>query len=78
MRLHCHVSVQVVQSTIGLFAAVPATLVHALNFFVAPPGTLMLLRARNGNERINGGERVAALETRQSVLSMGMRVRANT
>jgi len=66
MRLHSHVSVQVVQSTISLLAAVPTTLVHALDFFVAPPGTLVLLCARNGHERVNGGERVAALEkTRQ-------------
>lgn len=51
-----------VQCTISLLAAVPTTLVHALNFFVATPGTLVLLRAGNGHERVNGGERVAALK----------------
>jgi len=70
MRLHCHVSVQVVQCTISLLAAVPTTLVHALDFFIAPSGTLVLLRARNRHERVYGRERVAALEkTRQSSLN---------
>jgi len=67
----------VVQSTICLLAAIPATFVHALDFLVAPPGTLVLLRARDGDERVNGGERVAALITRQSGVSIDVRVYKN-
>ena len=63
-----------VKGTIGLLAAIPAALVHALNFLVAPPGTLVLLRTRNGNERVNGGERVTALKTRQSRISIDARI----
>lgn len=51
-----------VQCTISLLATVPTTLVHALNFFVAAPGTLVLLRAGDRHERVNGGQRVTALE----------------
>lgn len=53
MRLHGDVSIQVVQCTVGLFAAVPATLVHALNFFISSPRSLVLLRAWNRDERVN-------------------------
>jgi hypothetical protein len=78
MRLHRHVSVQVVQCTISLLAAVPTTLVHALDFFIAPSGTFVLLRARDWHERVYGGERVAALEkTRQSSVPIGVRIRAD-
>ena len=50
-----------VERAISLLAAIPATLVHALNFFVASSGTLVLLCAGDGNERVDGGKRVAAL-----------------
>lgn len=50
VRLHGDVRVQVVQSTIRLFTTVPAALVHALDFFVSPTWSLVLLCARNGNE----------------------------
>lgn len=62
MRLHSDVRVQMVESSVGLFTAVPAALVHALNFFIATSGPLVLLRAWNGNERVDGRERVAALQ----------------
>lgn len=55
VRLHCDVSVQMVESTIGLLAAVPATLVHALNLFISPARALVLLRARNWNKRVHRG-----------------------
>jgi len=48
VRLHCDVRVEMVQGTIGFFAAVPATLIHTLNFFVTPARSLVLLRARDG------------------------------
>ena len=51
-----------IQRAICLFATIPSTLVHALDFFVAPSRTLVLLRARNRHERVNGGERVDALK----------------
>lgn len=50
VRLHRDVRVKVVQSTICLLAAVPATLVHALNLFVASTRSLVLLRAWNWYE----------------------------
>jgi hypothetical protein len=48
VRLHCDVRVQVVQSTVGLFASVPAALVHALNLLIAAARSLVLLRTWNG------------------------------
>jgi len=53
MRLHGYVSVQVVQCAVGLFATVPAALVHALDFLVSSAWTLVLLSTRNGDERVN-------------------------
>jgi hypothetical protein len=53
MRLHCHVSIQVIQGAIGLFAAIPAALVHSLNFLVSTTRSLVLLRARNRNKGVN-------------------------
>jgi hypothetical protein len=50
-----------VKRAVGLFATVPATLVHALNFFIAPAGSLVLLRTRNWDKRVDGGERVSSL-----------------
>jgi hypothetical protein len=53
MRLHGHMSIQVVQSAIGLFTTMPATLVHALDLFITSSGPLVLLRTGNGNEGIH-------------------------
>jgi hypothetical protein len=53
MALHRHVRVQMVQSTVGLLAAVPTALVHALDLLVSPAGALVLLGTRNGDERVN-------------------------
>lgn len=53
VRLHSDVGVEMVQSAVGLFATIPATLVHALNFFIPSSRTLMLLRAGDRHERIN-------------------------
>jgi hypothetical protein len=61
VRLHCDVCVQMVKGTIGLLAAVPAALVHALNLLVATTRALVLLGTWDGNERVHGGERVSAL-----------------
>ena len=62
MLLHVNVSVQMVQSAVRLLAAIPATLVHALNLLIAAPRALVLLRARNRHERVDGGQRVASLQ----------------
>jgi len=64
VRLHRHVSVQMIERAICLFAAIPTTLVHPLNLFVTPSGTLVLLRTRDRNKRVHGGKRVTALSTR--------------
>ena len=61
MRLHGDVGVQVVQCPVGLFATVPAALVHALNFFVSPARSLMLLRTGNWNKRIDSRQRMSTL-----------------
>jgi hypothetical protein len=45
--------IKVVQSTIGLFAAIPAAFIHPFNLFVPPSRALMLLRTGNGNERVH-------------------------
>lgn len=60
VRLHCDVSVQMVESAVGLLAAIPAALVHTLNLLVAATGALMLLSTWDGDERIDGRERVSA------------------
>lgn len=43
MGLHGDMGIQVVQSTVGLFTAVPAALVHALNLLVTATWSLVLL-----------------------------------
>jgi hypothetical protein len=53
MRLHRDVRVQMIERAIGLLAPVPATLVHALDLFIAPTRSLMLLRAWNRYERVD-------------------------
>jgi hypothetical protein len=53
MRLHRDVRVQMIERAIGLLAPVPPTLVHALDLFVAPARSLMLLRAWNRYERVD-------------------------
>lgn len=53
MALHRHVSVEMIQRAICLLATIPTALVHALNFFIAPSGSLMLLRSGNWDERVD-------------------------
>jgi hypothetical protein len=36
-------SIQMIQGAVGLFTAIPATLVHALDFFISSTNTLVLL-----------------------------------
>jgi hypothetical protein len=50
VRLHCNVRIQMVQCAVGLLAAVPSALVHALDFFISPTWSLMLLCTRNGHK----------------------------
>jgi len=61
VRLHCDMRIEMVQGAVGFFASVPATLVHALNLLVTPARSLVLLRAGNGDKRVNGRERVTSL-----------------
>lgn len=51
--LHGDVGVEMVQSAVGLFTTVPATLVHALDLLISSSRTLVLLRAGDGHERVN-------------------------
>lgn len=53
MRLHGDVSVEMVQGTIGLFTAIPTTLVHALDLFISSTRTLVLLGAWDRDEGVN-------------------------
>ena len=53
MRLHGYVRIEMVKCAVRLFTAVPATLVHALNFLVPAAWALMLLRAGDGHERVD-------------------------
>lgn len=53
MRLHGDVGIEMVQSAVGLFATVPATLVHALDLLISSSRTLVLLRPGDGHERVN-------------------------
>jgi hypothetical protein len=53
MRLHRNVRIQMVKSPIRLLAAVPPALVHSLDFFIAPPWALVLLRAWNWDKRVD-------------------------
>jgi hypothetical protein len=39
-----------IERAVSLLTAIPATLVHSLNLFVAPSGTLVLLCARDGDK----------------------------
>ena len=50
-----------VQCAIGLFAPLPPAFVHALDFFVTATGALVLLRARDGDERIYLRQRMRIL-----------------
>lgn len=58
MRLHSNMCVQVIEGAVRLLAALPPTFVHSLNLFIATSWALVLLCARNGNERVNLRERV--------------------
>jgi len=52
MGLHGDMSIEVVQRAVSLLAAIPTTLVHALNFLVTSTGSLVLLGTRDRNERV--------------------------
>lgn len=58
VRLHGDMGVQVVQSTICLFATIPSTLVHTLDLFVSTARTLMLLSTGNRDEGVDLRERM--------------------
>lgn len=62
MRLHCDMRIQMVESAIGFFTAIPSALVHALNFFITPARSLVLLCTRDRDEGINCGKWVTALD----------------
>lgn len=51
--LHSNMRIEMVQSAVCLFAAIPAALVHALNLLVAASGTLVLLGTGNRDERVD-------------------------
>lgn len=53
MRLHSDMGVQMVQCAVGLLAAVPAALVHALDLLIASARSLVLLRTRNGHKAVD-------------------------
>jgi hypothetical protein len=53
MRLHRDMRVEMVQGTVSLFTAIPPAFVHALDFFIPPAGSLMLLGPRNWDKRID-------------------------
>jgi hypothetical protein len=63
MRLHCNMRVQVVEGAIGLLTSIPSTFVHALDFFVSPARSLVLLCAWNWYKRVDGRKWVSALLT---------------
>lgn len=48
--------IQMIQCSIRLLAPLPSTLVHALDLFVSATRALVLLRARNGDERVHLGQ----------------------
>ena len=56
VRLHGDVGIKMVQSSVSLLTAIPATLVHALNFFIASAGSLVLLGTGNWDERVDLGQ----------------------
>jgi hypothetical protein len=66
-----------VERAVGLFATVPATLVHALNFFIAPAGSLVLLRTWNWDKRVDGGERVSSLHALLAETQIKTRAKIN-
>lgn len=51
--LHGHMCIQMIQCAIGLLAAIPATLVHSLNFLISTTRPLVLLSARDRNKRVH-------------------------
>ena len=53
VRLHGDVGIKMVQSSVSLLTAIPATLVHALDFFVSSTGSLVLLSTGNRDERVD-------------------------
>lgn len=53
VRLHRHMRVKMVQCAVSLLAALPSAFIHALDFFVAATGTLVLLRTWDRHERID-------------------------
>lgn len=60
VRLHRDVRIQVIEGAIRLFTTLPATLVHALNLFIAPTRSLVLLRTWNWNEGVHRRKWMAA------------------
>lgn len=62
VRLHSNVRIQMVQRAICLFTTIPSALVHALNLFISSTRTLVLLRTRNRNKRVNGRHWMSALQ----------------
>lgn len=52
VRLHCNVRIQMVQRAVRLLATLPSAFVHALDFFIATAGSLVLLSARDRHERV--------------------------
>ena len=63
MRLHSDVRIQMVQGAVSLFTTIPSAFVHPLDLFVSPSRTLVLLRARNRDERIYCREWMPALKS---------------
>lgn len=52
MSLHGHMRIEVIQGPVGLFAAIPPTLIHALDLLISPPRPLVLLGTRDGDKRV--------------------------
>lgn len=63
VRLHGHMRIQMVQRAVSLLATLPATLVHALDFFITTAGSLVLLSAGDGHERVDLRQRVWVLRS---------------
>lgn len=53
VALHRYVSIQMIKRAIRLFATVPPTLVHAFNFFISSPRSLVLLGSRNRDKGVD-------------------------
>jgi hypothetical protein len=53
MRLHCDMSIQMIKRAISLLAAIPSTLVHTFDLFIASSGAFMLLSAGNRNKGVH-------------------------